>query len=79
MTACPVSRTPMPDCGCRYEWKNYGYLHGVNMGDGWVRMDTAQGCSEHRLIRSRPDVSRLAATVPMDGDGSADTLLDAHE
>lgn len=45
--AWPVARTPMPTCGCSYEWKNYGYLHGVNMGDGWVRMDTAPGCTEH--------------------------------
>ncbi len=42
----PPKGTP-PTCGCRYQWKNYGRLYGIDMGDGWVRMDTAAECTEH--------------------------------
>jgi len=39
----------MPDCGCTYKWKGYGYLYGISMGDGWVRMDASPHCKEgHR-------------------------------
>ena len=34
-------------CTCRYEWRGLGTLYGVNMGKGWVRMDTEPGCPDH--------------------------------
>lgn len=37
-----------PTCGCPYEWKPFGRLYGVSMGNGWVRTGTSPDCIEHR-------------------------------
>lgn len=34
-------------CSCEYAWRSLGYLYGVSMGKGWVRMTTEPDCSVH--------------------------------
>ena len=35
------------DCPCRFEWKSLGRLYKVNMGKGWIRMNTNPDCPHH--------------------------------
>jgi hypothetical protein len=45
-----VSIGDVPGCTCRYEWKGRSYVDGrrrVNLGPGWIRMNTARDCPEH--------------------------------
>lgn len=35
------------DCKCDYAWRGLGRLHGINMGNGWVRITTHPDCPTH--------------------------------
>lgn len=34
-------------CTCPIEWRRVGRLHGVDMGYGWIRMNTDPACPHH--------------------------------
>jgi hypothetical protein len=36
-----------PGCTCPTEWRSYGRLYGISMGEGWVRVTTDPACPDH--------------------------------
>lgn len=38
-------------CKCELEIRSMGRLHGVNMGEGWVRITTHPECPVHALCQ----------------------------
>ena len=38
-------------CTCPHAWKALGILYGISMGNGWVRLDNAEGCPVHGTPR----------------------------
>lgn len=45
-------------CRCDSAWKSLGRLHGVDMGKGWVRMNTHPDCLHHAKCRGFTDTIR---------------------
>jgi len=41
------SQGQLPCSGCRWEWQSFGKIHGIPLGDGWVRITTDPRCQEH--------------------------------
>lgn len=41
------------DCLCPFGWVSQGRLYGVNMGMGWSRLRTEQGCRHHDLCSKK--------------------------